>query len=546
MCNYKQDISKGQVLLEKPTRKNYKFNDLVDNNNFVNFLIEKEFCNPTYKTKLLNFFCCDFLTINFVTREASLAFLEEYEKFSQRELAKVFSENYKPKFRTITDNKQKEMATQFGLPSIDVVINFCGVTNHIKKPEGFVAVHHQLIFPGTPAKDVFYFLETKTDLIRKKKHNHQYKIKSISRIDFRLQDSFLPPTFFIKKKRRKKNMKEDENPTMSIDFANFVQLTFASVEKKKRVGVNDIPRLFEDEYSATFYIGCLKKGRCIKRFYDHKEQGNRVFEIVFRDGPNTPMGEFIIAHDFHSLNCLLLLNFCKEILKLVHCTYTNLLKIFAFLIFDKFLLTFCEGASVSDSNCSYSTELTVKSWIEKQKFKKIKNYFLTKKINKKKNLLLFDNAFCSYGSVLNLTAEEKFILSIIFRSLVADLNKKLWKQKISNYRAFFEQEELYTKSYNFEISLKNILIFLNLSINTKNRNKLKQLLNNLMPRLQGLILEHSFSKKFQTDLYLNINLSLIYLSSFFKNTSVIYLDSKIFFSEHYNILRSFVINSLNS
>ena len=193
---------------------------------------------------------------------------------------------------------------------------------------------------------------------------------------------------------------------MCRDFDNFVKKTLAFVEKKKKVGVNDRPTLFEGEYLATFYGGCLKKGRYIKGFYDKKKTGTRVFEIVFRDGPNTPIGDRIIPGDFYTLNCLLLLYFCKEIKKLVTCSYTNLLKIFASVTLDKYLLNLCEKA-----HTSYCEDL--EKWVINQQFKKIKKHFLRKTFNKKK-VLLFDRAFAEYSQTLNLTAQEKIVLSFIF------------------------------------------------------------------------------------------------------------------------------------
>ena len=117
----------------------------VDTKQFVQFLIEKEYAN--YQKKLLNFFTCDFITINFVFREASLVFLKEYELFSKQELSKVFTENSISKFSN-NQGKDKTLWEKFGLTTVNVVVNFCGVVNKTKKETGYVATHHQLLFPG--------------------------------------------------------------------------------------------------------------------------------------------------------------------------------------------------------------------------------------------------------------------------------------------------------------------------------------------------------------------------------------------------------------
>ncbi len=130
--NYKKNINEQQILLPKP-----KNNFEINNKKIVASLIEKGLDAATFENEkklkiLLNFFTCDFLTINFVSREASLFFLKEYESFLKRKLVKVFTTNYQPKFSE-RKREDKELAKTFGLASVDVAINFCGIKDKSKK-----------------------------------------------------------------------------------------------------------------------------------------------------------------------------------------------------------------------------------------------------------------------------------------------------------------------------------------------------------------------------------------------------------------------------
>lgn len=126
--------------------------------------------------KKIKKFTCDFITINFSSRQESLLFLEEYQKFSNQKLTINYTENFHSKFY---HGHKEKLIQNYELPKMDVFVNYCKQPNFS---------HHQLIFPGLPARNVIYFFET-----TKTKHNHEYGIKSISRIDFRLCDSLLPP-----------------------------------------------------------------------------------------------------------------------------------------------------------------------------------------------------------------------------------------------------------------------------------------------------------------------------------------------------------------
>ena len=115
-------------------------------------MVENELYTSHSQNKLLNLLTCDFLTINFKTREASLIFLKDYELFSNRKLNGVFTKNYKPTFLTVTNDKKEKILTKdLGQSNIDVAVNYYAFVNKTQKETESVVVHHQLIFPGTPA-----------------------------------------------------------------------------------------------------------------------------------------------------------------------------------------------------------------------------------------------------------------------------------------------------------------------------------------------------------------------------------------------------------